>query len=465
MATTTETSSATSAENRTEDVLTGADGYLFLYQGAQRQFDYLTGDKKVAADSVRHFFDNLSQRKAYCERHGIGYLHLVFPSKPVILHDKLPEPLQQRVQSLFLSQYAASRPNPLPDYLLYPQQELQQLRATLQVFPRTDTHNTMAGMQEIAAMVLRKMGYSIALQDYFTPGVRARAGDLAVMKGLTEREEQPSCSPVQQPLSFDNISALPANTNNICIWHNPQSLTSQRLLVFGDSFIKMALVFFSPLFRDILYLRCTTFQPDIVQMFAPDQVLTSNAERYLARVESDSQAAPFILQTYGDSNYQPADEFTGALVAQLSYRYYPTHYRQWAQYFRPGEIYAEQLGAGQLNAQIQVLDLKKGLFFASGDDPFITFSQTTLQAGCRYQLSFTLEAESASVCKVYWCDAASDGQFSEQQVLRCPVQAGFNQVSLCLAHPALGQHLRLDPVACRGHFVLRQLQLTPLATD
>ncbi len=458
MATTTETSQ----HNSTDDVLTGDDGYLFLYQGAQRQFDYLTGDKKVAADSVQHFFHNLEQRKAYCDEHHIGYLHLVFPSKPVILKDKLPQPLQNKVQSLFLSQYAANRAGPLPDYLLYPQQQLQQLRSKLQVFPRTDTHNSMACMQEIAEMVLHKMGYAIALQDYFTPFVRPRAGDLAVMKGMTEREEQQTSGPLQQPLSFDNISALPANTNNMCLWHNPQSLTSKRLLVFGDSFIKMALIFFSPLFRDILYVRCATFQPDLVSMFAPDQILSSNAERYLSKVASDQQAAPFLLQTYGDSNYQPPAEFIEALVAQLSYRYYPTRYRQWAQYFLPGEIYAETMGAGQLNTQIQVLNLKKGLFFAAGDDPFITFGHTAMQAGRHYQLSFELEAETASVCKVYWCDAGSDGEFSEQRVLRCDVQAGFNQLTLRLTHTSLGQQLRLDPVACRGHFVLRHLQLTLL---
>ena len=41
------------------NVLAGKDGFLFLWQGSQKQFDYLTGLAKPSEKSIKNFSNNI----------------------------------------------------------------------------------------------------------------------------------------------------------------------------------------------------------------------------------------------------------------------------------------------------------------------------------------------------------------------------------------------------------------------
>nr|MBF0684664.1 hypothetical protein [Pseudomonas sp.] len=72
------------------DVLFGEDGWFFLWQGGHYQFDHLLGKRLPSPESVKNFSDNLAARRESLARRGVKYVHVVFPSKPVVMTEFLP---------------------------------------------------------------------------------------------------------------------------------------------------------------------------------------------------------------------------------------------------------------------------------------------------------------------------------------------------------------------------------------
>ncbi|MEX8493229.1 hypothetical protein [Sphaerotilus sp.] len=316
-------------------VLTGLDDHLFLFGGGQQQFDFLLGNRVPGAKDVHNFFENIARRTSFCGARGIEYFHVVFPSKPVIVTDKLPPPYRDRVRSLFLSQYLATRQGEAVDRLLYPHALLRVAGATNRVFRILDTHMTDHGNLAVAEWLLLQLGLGYDAGRYFTQHTEALPGDLAAMLGLPTRLPEQRLKDQAAPLYFDNRPFLPGNTNNVMVIHNSAARTKRRLLVFGDSFIKDGLRFYSPVFKDILFVRSTTFHTDLVDLCAPDVVLTSNAERYLSTVGNDASAQSLLLADFGERNAR-SEPFFEAFQAQLSWRHHRTAYDTWEKKIQRG---------------------------------------------------------------------------------------------------------------------------------
>ena len=162
--------------------------------------------------------------------------------------------------------------------------------------------------------------------------IRPRRGDLADMAGIRTRLPETFLVDSRRSLQIlDNRPFLPSNTDNVAIAHNPRSASARRLLALGDSFLRDNLPTLATFYRDIFYVRSDLFQPELLDLFAPDDVVTANAERYLARVRSDAEAESVVMRGYGREDYRPAAAFVTALRAQLSARAYPAVYRGWAE--------------------------------------------------------------------------------------------------------------------------------------
>jgi hypothetical protein len=318
------------------NVLTGLDDHLFLFGGGQHQFDFLLGLRTPGDNDVRHFFENIERRKAHCSARGIEYFHVVFPSKPVIATDKLPAPYRDQVRSLFLSRYLATRPagQEVIDRLLYPREVLKAAGATDRVFRVLDTHMTDQGNFVVADLLLRQLGLGYDPDRYFTRHTEALSGDLATMLDSPVRLPEQRLKDRTAPLYFDNRPFLSGNTNNVTVIHNRAALTQRRLLVFGDSFIKDGLRFYAPVFKDILFVRSTTFHTDLVELCAPDVVLTSNAERYLSSVGNDLSAPSLLLADFGERSAR-SEPFFEAFRAQLSWRHHRTAHDTWVKKLSP----------------------------------------------------------------------------------------------------------------------------------
>ncbi|AHX60275.1 hypothetical protein [Aeromonas media] len=446
-----------------DDVLTGLDGYLFLFGGTHRQMTFMTGEDKPSDASIENFFDNLAKRKNFCDARGIAYIHVVFPPKPLIMKEMIAQPLQSKVEGLFQNHYAASIKYNLPDYLIYPYASLIELKSQKSIFRKFDTHNTDSGYLVVAQQILKKLDANYDANQFFYEKTVELSGDLARMLGLEITESVQILTPIIPPLLFENRSALKGNTNHIRIIYNPLAISDRRLLVFGDSFIFDTLKFLSPEFKDIICVRSDTFQEDMIDLCSPDVVISSNAERYLAKVRSDNHGAPMIFANYGYDGYKPAQDFVDAFKAQFSRRYHREQYESWqtkitSSYFELGDF-----GRCKLNNHIAIIDNNSFSFKATGNDPyFISFCQK-IMPGKKYILELELVSDVSSTASVYFTVQESV-LFSEARTVKSAVTIGNNKLHFKLDAPNLQPYIRIDPLSCMGNFNISNLSLTEIIT-
>ena len=307
------------------NVLCGVNDWLFLFQGNQHQFDYLTGKCLPNAKSIENFTSNIEDRSDYCKNSGILYKHIVFPSKPLIMRKYLPEHLSN-VKSLYNSHYSVNNSS-----VLYPEKELFEMEESHTTFYKYDTHNTNFGYLAIFNSILDSLGFKSGIEnDELMISTKYVSGDLAKMCNK-EVENQEVFLDINDDLTYQigNKAFLPGNSNDVLITSALKPKYNQRVLIFGDSFFKGLMRFFRPLFSDVMYVRSSFFHKDIIENFKPHIVLTGSAERYLSYVKSDRNANNFLLELYGLPNYNPSEKYLKAFNAQLSFGYYNQIYKNW----------------------------------------------------------------------------------------------------------------------------------------
>ena len=308
------------------NVLIGKDGWLFLYQGGQKQFDYLRGIEKVNNVSINNFISNITSRQKYFNDKDIKYKHVVFPSKPIVKNLNLPEDYNEII-SLFLNYYSNKLIN---ESVIYPLENLKEMEISHATFQKFNTHNTNYGYLEIVNTILKSLFMKPINENNFSVFKKYVGGDLCNMLGSKDvNEEEFIDLNIAEKYIISNKSFLPGNTNEVTILHNEKALTKKRLIIFGDSFFKGTLKFFQLCFYDILYVRSTFIHKDIIENFLPDIVLTGNAERYLSYVVSDTRANNFLFDLYGKTTYKPNNEYIDALRACMSFKNYNHIYQTW----------------------------------------------------------------------------------------------------------------------------------------
>ena len=441
------------------NVLVGESNQLFLFEGNYNQFSYLSNQEFVSATSKANFLDNLRRRRRFAEERNLQYLHIIIPCKPLVVRSKTPEPYRQNIRSLFLHSYAPLFTNrdPLQEWTLYPLASLIREQTQRDCYWANDTHINAAGQ----LCIYREIGKHIPDLSTTFPLLRIteepRQGDLGLMLG--DSEPLPSlCFPwTGELLNYSNTQALPGNTGDIVITHNPLSSTQRRLVLFGDSFIKTMLHLFAHDFRTILYVRGPYFQPDMIELFDPDVLITSETERYLAGVDHDNNGPSLLFESFRErSDYKPSQDFQSALSAQLSYRSHPRITQHWE---------AEQtclhsfsiIGIGKAihNRDIQQCDESGRNFEAVGPVPVIHIHKLHHQP--QGDLVIELDSEIESQLKLTVLRNSPD-MSAPLEIHQHPVRSGLQQIILPIDHSQAIDGLLLQPLHHPGRFTLQEIQ-------
>lgn len=302
------------------DVLKTNEGLLFLYQGAQRQFDYLTRKSLIAKSSIDNFNLNIESRSALCKSLSIPYVHAVFPSKPSVLRGKVKGSFE--VKHLFNEDFSSNN-------VVYPLHRLMNSREN--VFKKKDTHMNGCGDWLVFEKIMDELGLSDFLVDVNPEFVeKPYVGDLDVMLGNSKSVSSDVEYKSNNFYKVNNVKFLKGNTGRIFISRNPLAKIKKRILIFGDSFLVSMLNIFGDFFSDVLLVRHPCFSPDVVHLYGPDYVVTGNAERYLVSTLRDSDATPLLLRDCYADGYRPAKDFLESLKAQLSFSYFPKKYTEWS---------------------------------------------------------------------------------------------------------------------------------------
>lgn len=440
-----------------QDILFGKEGFLFLYNGGHKQFDFLT--KRIVPNeaSRTNFFNNIKSRARYCLSEGIGFLHVVFPSKPVVMADFLPMNVGQ-IESLYRSEYERFfRDDELSEKILFPDELLQSvLRSGRKPYFRQDTHLADFGKLAIYHDICKRFGFE---ERDFTFNERVFKGDLAGRLGLEGVVE--SFFVVDDNFFiFDNRSSLPGNTDNVVIVKNLDLSDGPRLLVFGDSFWKDMLPLFAQNFQEILYIRSPSFHKEIVPFFKPDFIFTGNAERYLSSVSCDEKRHNVLVKHYGDSNYSPKGDFVSAFKAVLSIGYDLANYRAWSESLGSG-ITLDCLVASDLRDVEFKQENGSSVIRSLSSDPQIIFDDLKFKKR-QYVLNVSLYSDSDTIFQVFFSPSGvPDFKFSEGASRTHQIKSGYNKFSIVLPERRLGSRLRIDPLRCEGEMILYSLNLVP----
>jgi len=365
------------------NVLIGHDDYLFLHEGNYNQFSYLSGKETASPESRQNFLSNFYYRKNFAAQHNIEFLHVVFPCKPLVLRQYCPDDYRSNIRSLFLNSYSPLFPgrDHEKERILYPLSALINRQTEIDCYWKNDTHINAVGQ----LCVYREISKHIQNLTRTFPMLRIREqmreGDLGMMLG--KNKAIPSlCFPwLGESLQFSNTKELAGNSGDMVISFNPLSKSKRRLVLFGDSFIKTMLHLFAEDFQTILYIRGPYFQPDIIHLFSPDVLITSETERYLAGVDNDDNGSSLLFSSILEKeNYVPNDDFKKALVAELSYQSHPTETLKWeAQQKKQHSLHIKGVGDALHNRELKQLKNSPETFEATGDVPVMHIHTLTTQ--------------------------------------------------------------------------------------
>lgn len=345
--------------------------------------------------------------------------------------------------------------------ILYPD-DLLKRRKNEGVFSSHDTHMTGIGNAIVTQEIIRRLGYEHDIFAAMHREIRPRHGDMAVMADLDPMRAEPTAVPgLRTQHLFDNRNALPSNTDNIAISHNKYATSDRRLLALGDSFLRDALPALSTFFRDVLYVRSDLFQPELLDLFAPDCVVSANAERYLSRVRRDRDADSIMLRGYGRENYSPAASFTEALKAELSRAGYRGVYDAWAA--KLGALTFSGVGKGKANGQILIRGETDVRLEITGNDPQIVFADVGMSEGRPYRLHVTLSSSVDSMAQLFVGRNGKDGRiFTEDHSAWRKIHAGRNTLVFDIPPSGRGDQIRFDPTTAPGRVHIDAIDLIPV---
>ena len=95
-----------------------------------------------------------------------------------------------------------------------------------------------------------------------------------------------------------------------------------------NSFLISCIDMLSVFFGELILVRTPFFHPEMIDMFNPDYVVSSNVERYLPSTPSDSEAPPALLFADVLEKAKKPDEFFSQVLSAI---------------LRPGTRYRERV--------------------------------------------------------------------------------------------------------------------------
>ena len=251
--------------NIKKNVLFGKEGYLFLYSGAHRQFDYLLSIKKPTQDSINCFVNNIRERIIYFKKKNIRYRHIVFPSKPLVKKEYLPKKFQA-VKSIYSKYYRNALGND-HKIVLYPLDELVEAEKNISTFSSFDTHNNSYGTLILVNYILRNLNMKHIDNSSYSMAEQEVSGDLSKMLGMDYVSKEPKIffNIDKNTKIYENFKYIPGYSNHVVITMNTKAINKKRLLIFGDSFFHLLIIrILHLLFSEILYIRSSFIHKDII---------------------------------------------------------------------------------------------------------------------------------------------------------------------------------------------------------
>lgn len=253
-----------------DDVISGESDWLFLHEGTNNSYSYLSGYEPIKKNTLRLWHQLIDNRE-----HNIpSVINLICPEKLVVYEEKLDNfELDCNRAALKLTDKAS---------VIYPVVTLKGGKSDQDTYPKTDTHFNDFGAYLVIKRVLEHWG----IQWPFQPVWKSQMvrGDLGI-----------KLNPVAESDKLTLINWWPVGTvsNGLSnrgriIYYKNDHGNDRRLLIFGDSFSAVNLAkMFTGVFSEVLFVNSLSLDQFVVDAFKPNYVLFEWAERFLREVPND----------------------------------------------------------------------------------------------------------------------------------------------------------------------------------
>lgn len=265
-------------------VICGLSDWLYLQGGSNHLMDYHTGVKQLSEDEIESWSKTLQYRHEWHQARNINYMHVFAPNKICVYPEFYPEkltlvgdrPIVQLIKNcgeLFLYQL---------DYLLTK-------KKIYELYHKTDTHWNKIGAffayEQIMNLLDRQYNqHCLSLKNikFFKKSVN---GDLGT-RFVPPKTSISDVIKVIEPKAYKVFDNGVANRGNIVKFKSDEN-TNGKLLIFGDSFTKQLLSFFSESFKEVVFVHAAFIDFDYVQSEKPDIVLSHIIERFIIKIPDD----------------------------------------------------------------------------------------------------------------------------------------------------------------------------------
>lgn len=262
----------------TSEIIKGTDEWLFLREGTNNSYSYLTGSNKVDPAVQRQWLRTINSRASL----GVPSAHLICPEKLAVFPEFLPDCM---LDDRRFARILAERPD-----VVYPVEALRERINGTSCYPKSDTHFNEAGAINCVRIALEKFGISWEFEPNWM--IARFAGDLGAK--LTPQQESESLR-LANPWSIRSFDNDIVNRGRVMLIQNT-AVENRRLLLFGDSFSGLNLArIFSGAFSEVLFVHSLSIDYAVMQRFRPDFVIYELAERFLRLAPNDGLSLVAIL--------------------------------------------------------------------------------------------------------------------------------------------------------------------------
>lgn len=291
-------------ESPSARVVLGRDGWLF-YAGNDIVEDYL-GRRQLSERELDTWERTLAERRIQLDRQGASYLFVVAPDKTTIYPEHLPSGLASRRMTTF--DQINERLGEGDDSSFFAMiDDLRREKSSAQLYYKTDTHWTTAGLQAAEAAVMARIGRRGPASAPVEGVAAVRGGDLArMLNGPAEYAETIMRSvpaALRDPLGAEEVVSWRdesiGQTVSVATVRFAGPEHGDSVLMFGDSFGRNLAPYLAAHFAVLTFVP---MHPDaaafarLVDRFRPDLVIEERTERYL---KYPPRPAPFTDRRKG----------------------------------------------------------------------------------------------------------------------------------------------------------------------
>jgi len=269
----------------------GADGYLFIGNGANNWEAQFHGKEKPEWNWARKWTKLFEERRKRAEREKIQLINFILPEKQILLpHKRWPE-----------ANYELGRNRPMRRLLesirqdarlLYPEQELKEAAATAPIYSRHDSHWSVFGCCIAMKALLHEIGGTPPFSKLRLAVTRcSMPRDLVIHffnTPLAEDTLRLNYNGVR-----DEYNEQPERTGHFngtyYRLYNQNAPDKRRIAVFGDSysFTEGVTHVLSAVFETVVFLWSKNIDWDLIAQQNIDIAVWEHAERFMITVAEE----------------------------------------------------------------------------------------------------------------------------------------------------------------------------------